>query len=75
MLKMYFFIYMTSKVYEFYDFNWNEYQVFPILAASHFVFSIIGHIPIPRRGWVLTYKSVQVFGRGLWSPNPVPDNV
>ena len=22
--KMYFFIYMTSKVYEFYEFNWNE---------------------------------------------------
>ena len=50
-------------------------QCFPILATSHFVFSNTGHIPIPRRGRVLTYKSVQVFGRGLWSPNPVPDSV
>ena len=48
-------------------------QCFPILATSHFVFSKIGHIPIPGRG--LTYKSVQVFGRGPWSPNPVPDSV
>ena len=50
-------------------------QFFPILATSHSVFSKIGHIPIPVRGRVLTYKSVQVFGRGLWSPNPVPDSV
>ena len=46
-------------------------QFFPIFATSHFVFSKAGHIPIPGRGWVLTYKSVQVFGQGLWSPNPV----
>ena len=78
MRKMYFFIYMTSKVYEFYEFtcNWNEYlSVFPILATSHFVFSKIGHFPTPGRGRVLTYKSVQVFGRGHLSPNPVPDSV
>ena len=48
---------------------------FPILATAHFVFSKIGHIPIPGRGRVLTYKSVQVFGRGLWRPNHVPDSV
>ena len=50
-------------------------QFFPILATCHFVFFKIGHIPIPGRGRVLTYKSVQVFERGLWSPNPVPDSV
>ena len=50
-------------------------QFVPILATSHFVFSKIVHIPIPGRGRVLTYKSVQVFGRGLWRPNPVPDSV
>ena len=31
MRKMYFLIYMTSKVYEFFEFNWNEYLFF-----SHF---------------------------------------
>ena len=67
---------MTSKVYEFYEFNWNEYlSFFTVLATSHFVFSKTEHIPIPGRGRVLTYKSVQVFGRGLWSPSPVPDSV
>ena len=33
-------------------------QFFPILATSHFVFSKIGHIPIPGWGRVQTYKSV-----------------
>ena len=50
-------------------------QFFPILAPSHFTYSKIGHIPIPGRGRVLTYEYVQVFGRGLSSPNPVPDSV
>ena len=50
-------------------------QFFPILATSYFVFSKNEHIPIPGRGRVLTYKSVQVFGRELWSPNPVSDSV
>ena len=30
--KMYFFIYMTSKVYEFYEFNWNKYLSFIIFS-------------------------------------------
>ena len=29
---------------------------FPILATSHFVFSKIGHIPIPRRGPINLYR-------------------
>ena len=37
MLKMYFFIYMTIKVYEFYDFNWNEYLS---------IFSHFGYFPL-----------------------------
>ena len=50
-------------------------QFFPTLATSYFLCSKIGHIPIPRRRRVLTFKFVQAFGRGLWGPIPVSDSI
>ena len=72
---MYFF-YMTSEVYEFYEFNWNEYlSIFSNFGYFPLRYPKLGHIPVTGWGRVLTYKSVQVFGQRLWSPNTVPDSV
>ena len=70
MRKMYAFIYMTSKVYEF---TWNEY----LSLFSHF-----GYFPLRflqnwtySHPWVrmgTSYKSVQTFELGLWSLKPLP---
>ena len=55
MRKMNFFIYMTSKEYEIYEFNWNEYlSIFPHFGYFPLRFLQIGHIPISGRGRVLT---------------------